>query len=461
MKHQHHHLKPGDPRDSRIRQNESKREAILTALLEAQKGGGSYNRLHGQIVKARQAGVSSIEIDKALFILKTEFTPDTLSKRDLERDMNWLHITTTTTQTGRRAEPGREPRQTCRGGEQLGEGEECGCNQSGSIPGAELEFLPSALEEACGGEEERKRILRKQPAGGGAVSPGLSPRSPRSKRKTKTKTKNQGVPEEDESGACGGEEGCGSSLLRDSLGRRLFESLVSAALALPEACVWRAGGKFILSNADRNQAPAALLMLLVNHGHRDAAEQVARLIQWTETCKDCVVTACQINLHANQESFHAQHRDIFSVAQKAKAGRDCTCSFTTCIGTMCFSLGSSRLVQLSTCTDNMSPLNPCGGSCTGCHERRYLQNGEAMWFNDVWNTAHTHGVPKIEAGEGGCGPRISIAMLCAPKAPPQMACRIDEVKAAEIKVVTGTKQLRDTIKVQDAAPRDTAPAALF
>ena len=39
-----------------------------------------------------------------------------------------------------------------------------------------------------------------------------------------------------------------------------------------------------------------------------------------------------------------------------------------------------------------------------------------MYFNDVWNRSHNHGIPKdggdaSEDGKGG--PRISIAMLCA------------------------------------------------
>ena len=162
------------------------------------------------------------------------------------------------------------------------------------------------------------------------------------------------------------------------------------------------------------------MLLLTKHGKAEAAEMLSRMIQWTEKAKDCVVTACQLNLHPNEESFHAQHRDIFSVAQKEKAGRDCTCSFTTCIGTMCFSIGSSRQMQLSTMVDTMSEFEPCCEKCTGYKERRFFQNGEAMWFNDVWNKSHTHGVPV--AKHLPCGPRISIALLCAPK---PKECRVD------------------------------------
>ena len=39
-----------------------------------------------------------------------------------------------------------------------------------------------------------------------------------------------------------------------------------------------------------------------------------------------------------------------------------------------------------------------------------------MYFNDVWNKSHTHGIPQNagdadETGRGG--PRISVALLCA------------------------------------------------
>ena len=48
-----------------------------------------------------------------------------------------------------------------------------------------------------------------------------------------------------------------------------------------------------------------------------------------------------------------------------------------------------------------------------------------MYFNDVWNRSHTHGIPAYggdmdDAGKGG--PRISVAMLCAAAFDPDAAC---------------------------------------
>lgn len=111
-------------------------------------------------------------------------------------------------------------------------------------------------------------------------------------------------------------------------GRQLFEDLVEAAQAFPAGSVWKAGGKFILSHPDRNQSPPALLQLLALHGKTRAAEAISGMMEWTMARKKCIISAVQVNLHANHESFHAQHRDIFGKAQKEKAGRDCTCSFT-------------------------------------------------------------------------------------------------------------------------------------
>ena len=39
-----------------------------------------------------------------------------------------------------------------------------------------------------------------------------------------------------------------------------------------------------------------------------------------------------------------------------------------------------------------------------------------MYFNDVWNKSHTHGIPAYGGdldADGKGGPRISVAMLCA------------------------------------------------
>jgi len=197
----------------------------------------------------------------------------------------------------------------------------------------------------------------------------------------------------------------------------LFEKLVECAIDLPDECVWKAGGKFILSSGDRNQSPQALLPLLEKHGKLDAVEAIKSLIAWTEEYVKCSVAAVQINFHHCSDTFHAQHRDIFGIKQKEKAGRDCTCSFKNCVGTMCFSLGSSRQLMLQKMSDNLSSYEPCGEGCTGCREKRYFQSGESMYFNAVWNNNFTHGIP---AALHHVGPRISIALLCAP--PPVDVC---------------------------------------
>jgi len=329
---------------------EKRRDGARVSLKDAE-GGTDYQRLHGQIAKARQSGVDASDINRAQAVLKT-LKPDTLDKDEITSLMAWDKVS-------RFDLPVEE--ELC----QASAG--CGSNEAAAA-GEEIEFRNNALVEALTGADCLKGV-------------------------------------EDPTA--------------EELGKGLFESIVQAALSFPEGSVWKAGGKFILSHPDRNQSPAALLLLLTKHGKAEAAELISRLIQWTEKDKKCVVTACQLNLHANEESFHAQHRDIFSVAQKEKAGRDCTCSFTTCIGTMCFSIGSSRQMQLSTMVDSMSEFEPCCEACTGHKERRFFQNGEAMWFNDVWNKSHTHGVPM--AKHLPCGPRISIAMLCAAKP----VCRID------------------------------------
>jgi len=317
-------------------ETEVKRCKARAALREAEKS-GEYEKLHGQIVRARQEGVDSSDLDRAAAVLKT-LKPDTLEKDEIRTKMSWDNVAT-------HDDPPEVER--C-------EKAECsmGC---GSQAGEHLEFIQDAVAQAL------ETVV--VPANGDKA-------------------------------------------------QWLFQQLVDTALDVPEECVWRAGGKFILSHADRNQSPAALLPLLVKHGRKELANALGKIIEWTEKHVTCQVSAIQLNLHADHESFHAQHRDIFSVKQKEKAGRDCTCSFKTCIGTMCFSIGSSRQVLLQRMSDNMSSYEACGEQCAGRKERRFFQSGEAMYFNDVWNNNHTHGVPP--ATHLPCGPRISIALLCAP-----------------------------------------------
>ncbi len=46
------------------------------------------------------------------------------------------------------------------------------------------------------------------------------------------------------------------------------------------------------------------------------------------------VSAVQVNFHCNGESFHDQHRDVYSAKQRA--GPNCACSFKECVGTVCY-----------------------------------------------------------------------------------------------------------------------------
>jgi hypothetical protein len=192
----------------------------------------------------------------------------------------------------------------------------------------------------------------------------------------------------------------------------LFEELVAAAADAPEGCVWRAGGKFILSAPNRNQAPTALFQLLMNHGRGTSGKAAAvmkALVDYTERKYGKRVTAIQTNFHPNHESFHAQHRDIFSSKQRGVS--NCTCSFHVCSGTVCYSLGSSRRILCETCVDEMSQFEACGPECQPTKKWRWLESGSYMYFNDKWNNNHTHGIPA--SPELPSGPRISIAFLMA------------------------------------------------
>merc|ERR1712151_611644 len=142
---------------------------------------------------------------------------------------------------------------------------------------------------------------------------------------------------------------------------------------------------------------------------------VQQLLRHTETKYAGFVTAIQINFHPHKGTYHDQHRDIYSVKQSA--GPNCTCQFQDCVGTVCYSIGSSRLCRLETMTDNLSSIQPCGEDCKGRLELRWLHSGVAMYFNGDWNNNHTHGIPPSEEE---CGPRISLAFLLASK--PSMFC---------------------------------------
>jgi len=189
----------------------------------------------------------------------------------------------------------------------------------------------------------------------------------------------------------------------------LFQALVKAAIAAPEGCVWKSGGKFLLSNEERNQSANAIVGVLERENQEtDAGKGIRALISYTEREYGFRVTAVQLNFHPNQQSSHKQHRDIYGAGQKG--GINCTCSFMKCTGTVCYSLGSSRQILCETITDKRSKYEACGEDCQGCKTYRWMHSGSAMYFNDPWNNNHTHGVPPMDEK---CGPRISVALLCA------------------------------------------------
>jgi hypothetical protein len=194
--------------------------------------------------------------------------------------------------------------------------------------------------------------------------------------------------------------------------KQLFKGLVDAALAVEEGCIWKAGGKFIFSEFSRNQSATALGRMLCNVGQQHCAKMVQTLQKLTESKYAGYVTAIQINFHPHKGTYHDQHRDIYSVKQAA--GANCTCQFQDCVGTVCYSIGSSRRVLLETMTDTLSSIKPCGEGCQGRREWRWLHSGSSMYFNCAWNDNHTHGIPPSEEE---CGPRISLAFLLAKAKP--------------------------------------------
>lgn len=188
--------------------------------------------------------------------------------------------------------------------------------------------------------------------------------------------------------------------------RALFEELAASALAVEEGSVWKAGGKFIFSAFDRNQSVIALTRMLHKHGRERCSKMLMALVSYSESKYEGYVTAIQINFHPHGGTFHEQHRDIYSAKQRA--GPNCTCSFKKCVGTVCYTVGSSRYILMETMTDEQSAITPCGADCQGRKERRWLHSGDAMYFNESWNANHTHGIPIMQEESG---PRISIAFL--------------------------------------------------
>lgn len=316
-----------------------------TKCLEDAEKKQDYSTLLAQVTKARARFVDVSRIEQAERLLKTlkPAPEDVLTKEQLQSSMKWNMVT-------------KIPQGHSEELVQMCQTEACASNSGGAcmtIDGEELVFHHNAVTEAL------KDIV---------VPGGASP------------------------------------------DQFLFEELVAAAIGAPEGCVWRAGGKFILSAPNRNQAPVALMQLLVNYGRGkggQAAMAMKALVDYTERTFGHSVTAIQTNFHPNHESYHAQHRDIFS--SKQRGGSNCTCSFHTCSGTVCYSLGSSRRILCETCVDDMSQFEACGPDCQPCKKWRWLGSGSYMYFNDKWNNNHTHGIPA--SPDLPSGPRISIALL--------------------------------------------------
>ena len=221
----------------------------------------------------------------------------------------------------------------------------------------------------------------------------------------------------------------GSVLPKDAAADRwLFERISEAALAsIDQGGVWRSGGKYIFSAPSRNQSPVALVRFLQGLGQLHCASAIEAVVKWVEERYSHHVSAIQINLHLDASHFHAQHRDIYGLEQRDKAGRDCTCSFKPNIATACLSLGSTRRCLVEAETDEFSQKKPCCPECKGHSHSRWLRSGDLMYFNDVWNRSHTHGIPR-DAGDaddaGTGGPRISIALLCAAADDSEAVCTL-------------------------------------
>jgi hypothetical protein len=338
--------------------NEIKRQTGTEQLLEAE-GGSEYGRLHGKIVQARASYVESSLLDRAMAKLQTL----AINAPDLERLRRCLRWDKQTDATS--ASTGASWVTALRGG----------CSVNGCKVGAEREGELLQIEA-------------------GAVALAL--------------------------GGCNAAPQDGTPL-----DKWLFDILSEAAvLALPQGAVWFTKSDSdepkhaIFSNPNRNQSPAALK----NYLHRLSATGVLAaaaldsMIKHTEDKYRKSVTAVQVNLHLDGRSSHKQHHDIYSIAQRESAGRDCTCSFKENVATCCYSVGSSRrmLLKAVPCEHRHS----CGEKCDGCWEKPWLHSGDVMYFNNDWNRTWSHGIPSHDYDKDGeVGPRISIALLCAEGSP--------------------------------------------
>merc|ERR1740117_2301606 len=102
---------------------------------------------------------------------------------------------------------------------------------------------------------------------------------------------------------------------------------------------------------------------------------MSALISFSEAVHGVKVSACQINIHPNEDSSHKQHRDIYGAGQKG--GPNCTCSFVPAVGSLCYSLGSSRHVLKQTLMDSRSKFEACGDDCKGLKDYVVMRSDSA------------------------------------------------------------------------------------
>jgi len=220
--------------------------------------------------------------------------------------------------------------------------------------------------------------------------------------------------------------------------RWFFKMFAAAAVrAVVEGGVWKAYGKFNLSAPSRNQSPVELRNFLERIEQHDCAVALDALQGYVERHYRKKVAAVQINVHMDGSSSHVNHRDVYGADQKERVGKNCTCSFTTAAATACFSFGSSRRGSFRAEADKHSSRKRCCAECKGSWSKPWLHSGVLVFFNGPWNEDHTHGIPAHDTeADGECGPRISVAFLCAEGAPPASAlesavCMLLPKKAAK------------------------------
>ena len=157
-------------------------------------------------------------------------------------------------------------------------------------------------------------------------------------------------------------------------------------------------------------------------------------------------------MHIDHSSFHAQHRDIYGLEQRDMAGRDCTCSFQPNIATACLSLGSTRRCLTEAEVDDYSRQVQVLRGVRGLLVRPLAALGLAsMYFNEVWNRSHNHGIPRnawaTRTSTARAG-RESGSRCCVPVAtvdPLSLSCPMPKAK----------NDLRDARR-QGAAPSQVA-----